>query len=560
MSAVNASADDGARSDHAVTRQERFLAKSALAANAILTAGAAASGLTLVNFFYRYGWTREREFSSGWAMLAHYVGPALLSGVLIAALWLKREYRTNLAIVCVALLLSVYGGEAVLRFIEPPLFGKALPVMDELRRSDDRRKLAAALAKQFGVEVDPRNGLEVVADLRANGVDAVRTVLPSLQLLFQEHGGAGTGKATTAQIFALGGVSNALTVLCNESGQYVTYESDEHGFRNAKRLWQAGHLDIVALGDSFTQGYCAPAGKYFVDLIRHQYPATLNLGMTGDGPLLMLATLKEYVPPLRPKLVLWFYFEGNDLLDLRDERRSALLMRYLEDRFRQELPHRQGEVDRVFREFMKREEAWEKELRQASVRNRRGIIGRAIDFVALPRVRARLGLLVGRSKQESELASALNDVELFRQILLRAKATVGSWGGTLDFVYLPDGARFMPRYAFDRRLAKRQHDTILKIATDLGIPVIDVLPTFEAQREPLSLFPFRGPGHYAEDGHRLVAEEVLNAIARSGLFGVRGVIAGGPPPGSTSVATGRSHAAPGSPATAIDRRKHPGHS
>jgi hypothetical protein len=263
MSAVNASADDGARSDHAVTRQERFLAKSALAANAILTAGAAASGLTLVNFFYRYGWTREREFSSGWAMLAHYVGPALLSGVLIAALWLKREYRTNLAIVCVALLLSVYGGEAVLRFIEPPLFGKALPVMDELRRSDDRRKLAAALAKQFGVEVDPR------------------TVLPSLQLLFQEHGGAGTGKATTAQIFALGGVSNALTVLCNESGQYVTYESDEHGFRNAKRLWQAGHLDIVALGDSFTQGYCAPAGKYFVDLIRHQYPATLNLGMTG---------------------------------------------------------------------------------------------------------------------------------------------------------------------------------------------------------------------------------------------------------------------------------------
>ena len=29
-----------------------------------------------------------------------------------------------------------------------------------------------------------------------------------------------------------------------------------------------------------------------------------------------LATLKEYGPTLKPKLVLWFYYEGNDLRDL----------------------------------------------------------------------------------------------------------------------------------------------------------------------------------------------------------------------------------------------------
>jgi hypothetical protein len=86
--------------------------------------------------------------------------------------------------------------------------------------------------------------------------------------------------------------------LCNESGQFVTYESDEHGFRNPKRLWGSGGIDVVALGDSFTQGYCVPSGREFVGLVRQRYPSTLNLGIAGEGPLLMLATLKEYVIPL----------------------------------------------------------------------------------------------------------------------------------------------------------------------------------------------------------------------------------------------------------------------
>jgi hypothetical protein len=102
---------------------------------------------------------------------------------------------------------------------------------------------------------------------------------------------------------------------------------------------------------------------------------------------------------------------------------------------------------------------------------------------------------------------------------------VASWGGTLDFVYLPDAARFLPQYAFDRRLAERHHEKVLRVAADLGIPIIDVLPAFEAQPDPISLFPFRGPGHYAEGGHRLVAEKVLKTITRSGILRNRGVIA-----------------------------------
>lgn len=44
-----------------------------------------------------------------------------------------------------------------------------------------------------------------------------------------------------------------------------------------------------------------------------------------------LASLVEYGPILRPKLVAWFFYEGNDLIDLELERRSPLLMRYLQE-------------------------------------------------------------------------------------------------------------------------------------------------------------------------------------------------------------------------------------
>ena len=51
--------------------------------------------------------------------------------------------------------------------------------------------------------------------------------------------------------------------------------------------------------------------------------------MAGQGPLNTLATLKDYVPALKPKFVLWFFYEGNDVSDLLYERQSPLLIRYL---------------------------------------------------------------------------------------------------------------------------------------------------------------------------------------------------------------------------------------
>ena len=65
-----------------------------------------------------------------------------------------------------------------------------------------------------------------------------------------------------------------------------------------------------------------------------------------------------------------------------------------------------------------------------------------------------------------------------------------------------------------RRLAAAKRGDVIATAQGLGIPVIDTVDSaFLAHGDPLSLFPFRRPGHYNAAGHRVVAEAVLEALS-----------------------------------------------
>ncbi len=191
---------------------------------------------------------------------------------------------------------------------------------------------------------DLRRKWEVVSDFRKNGVRAQLSVPPN-HLRYPLMG------RDQKPFRPLGGVSNTLTVLCNETGQYVNYQSDEKGFNNPPGLF-GGKVKIVALGDSFTQGVCPPAEQHMVSLIRQKYPTLVNLGMVSNGPLINLAALVEYGAPLKPDLVLWFHFLGNDFDNLDHELKSPIKRRYLEDGASQGLMHRQKEIDDLLGAFL----------------------------------------------------------------------------------------------------------------------------------------------------------------------------------------------------------------
>ncbi len=484
---------------------ERNIERAARVAGILFIGGAVFCVLVAGYFFYYYSWTQQRCFSSWAGPLLSYGLPLGLAGLLVAALWFRPAYKLNLALLLISTGMAICLAELLFILTKPASFAEM--------RDQARQKAARA----GGMDFDTRSRLQVVLDLQRAGIDAIPAIAPSMLLRPGENGNVKSDIAIDGtEVLPLGGVANKVTVLCNETGTYLIYRSDEHGFHNPQGQWTDGHVDIVTLGDSFTQGFCVPSDKNFVALIRRRWPATLNLGNQGNGPLAMLATLKEYAQPFRPKVVLWFYFE-NDLMDLRLEKNSPLLLRYVESEFSQGLLSKQTEIDHALVAYV--ESAMAKSISQLEdqlagitrkPRDIRWLLTLPVEVIKLGTIRNRLGLVSGGlcAPDAHPDAASVAEIELFRTVLLKAQEAVSGWGGTLYFVFLPGWERYAgPQFANPNR------GPVLTVARDLGLPVIDLHPIFQAHPDPLALFPFRQSGHYTEEGNRIVAEEVLRSIS-----------------------------------------------
>jgi hypothetical protein len=404
-------------------------------ADAILIAAGSAGFLFLVFIVMRHGWA--------W----HYFALLMFAMIAFGALRLSVSTRLNLALVLLSTAIAVYGAEALIGHVL--LSSSRFSMEDWLNFPSDRSSDAAVRRIKEGrsarASFDTRTRLEVVHDLRSRGIHAFPDVFSAA--LFQSTAkGVIRSIFTTAQeeFLPLAGLSNVTTVFCNESGEYIIYQSDEHGFRNPPGLWQSRPIHIVAVGDSFTHGACVPMDDSFVSRIRSHFPATINLGINGDGPLAMLATLREYGTWLRPKIVLWFFYEGNDARDLDGrEKYSPLLRNYLDPSFSQGLIHRQAEINERLTLYLDRV----MQSQEASLSVER--------FLKLHHLRQSLESVLdrpaGRDGLPGELIEFLKanaapatkeDLELFRTILTEAQASAEAWGGQIYFIYLPAWQRY----------------------------------------------------------------------------------------------------------------------
>jgi len=209
--------------------------------------------------------------------------------------------------------------------------------------------------------------------------------------------------------------------------------------------------------------------------------------------------------------VLWFYYEGNDLFDLRGESTNPILIQYLKEKFSQGIVNRQDELDRAIIADFPRQKALAAETWARRRAHQPDPFGPVMGFMKLANLRQRLGLVEGVGGDEIQTISDFEGqtMDLFRQVLSQAQARVTGWGGKLYFVYLTDFASYANYPDIGHKLRPR----VLEVVSSLGIPLIDIDPVFRAQSDPLSLFPFREPGHYTEPGHRLVSEKVLRIIS-----------------------------------------------
>ena len=93
----------------------------------------------------------------------------------------------------------------------------------------------------------------------------------------------------------------------------LRFTTDNRGFRNRTDRDRA---DIALIGDSFVEASAVSDDETSaVRLEQLTGSAVANLGISGYGTLQELIVLRKYALPLHPRVVAWFFFEGNDLDD-----------------------------------------------------------------------------------------------------------------------------------------------------------------------------------------------------------------------------------------------------
>lgn len=425
------------------------------------------------------------------SMIIRFAAPPLFAGLMGLVLLLPLEPRLMIANVISAAVVSLYIGEFYLAW-----------------KYDHAERSAAARA---GGAYDPRTKLNVVHDLRANGRDAY-PIIRGRNLLVEDRQGRLQPLLSVdgAPLLPLTATPLTTVVSCNETGLWQVYETDRHGFNNPDAVWDGPAPQIAMIGDSFSHGSCVTREQNMESILQRRFGPTVNLGVGGDGPLLELAALTEYARPLRPKIVLWVFFEGNDLnADLPFELKAPILRAYLHDpRFNQNLIHKSSKISAALRSYLNRNLHTAMDRVDNPMEN-------FVRYVSLDRVRSAVGM--GPIQIGYNGGDLGDELAVFDQVLTTASERVNGWGGKLYLVYLPDSDRYLSRFGVGT-VRRTIYKGVMDTARRRDIPVIDVAAAFARYAAPETLFAYPG-SHYNPTGYALAAQTIAAALDRDGAHG-----------------------------------------
>ena len=285
----------------------------------------------------------------------------------------------------------------------------------------------------------------------------------------------------------LSGVSNSLTINCNENGYISTYLSDRYGFNNPDKEWDGDEIEYIVIGDSFAHGACVNRPNDISSILRNlTKKKVLNLGYGHNGPLFEYVILREYIQK-NTKKILWLYYEGNDQSDLNVELNNKFLNYYLLDnKFSQKLITRQPEVDELIKKKIPDLLRYREELR-----NKENIKYKILKFIRLDKTKTIL-----RNKKEKF------QKKKFIEIMKKANDLAIDNNSKLYFVYLPSYHRY------NKLIKDNNYNDFIFIKNsmrDLNIPFID-LHTDLISKNPKAYFPFGLAGHYNENGYKEVGK------------------------------------------------------
>ena len=347
------------------------------------------------------------------------------------------------------------------------------------------RKIQNEYLIKTGKNYDIRSKWEIYNDLRKNDKNISINISPIRHL-----------NKKNIKIFPLSGISNIETIHCNENGYYSIYKSDRYGFNNPDKEWDSDIIEYLLVGDSFAHGACVNRPNDIASVLRNlSNKSVLNLGYTANGPLIQYATLKEYLSSKIKKIV-WIYYAGNDLSDLKIEHKNFILSKYLnDDNFFQDLKSKQNDIDKINNKTLKNQaNSYLNNLKKDSQ-----IKYKILKFIRLNKTKDKVRKIF--SKKEYQVVKD----DVFFEILKKAKQLAKNNNSKFYFVYLPDFNRYQ-----DENYSFEEEEKITQLVKKLDIPMINIHELLFKNKDKLEFYPFRIYRHYTVEGYEEVSRTIYN--------------------------------------------------
>lgn len=400
----------------------------------------------------------------------YYFVSLLLVSLSIISFYLGSEIKIKISIIIISISLTLCCIEAFLIIYEKHKEEQILNKKIELYQKKTNRHF------------DTRKRIEIYGDLKKEKNVGITY---SAKWYFNEK---------KMNIFPLSGLSYVETINCNESGYFALYESDRYGFNNLDEEWDKKTTNYLLVGDSFGLGACVDNDNNIVGNLKKLNTnniSIINLSYDGNGPLTEYASLREYMPNLKVKNVIWLFYP-NDIYNLIFELKNPILKLYLDDvNFNQNLKNKQKIIDKIVQKQIDQE--YKNKINKVEL----------IKFFKLYQLRSRFQPISSTENYKSYFP-------IFKQLMGEVKKYVKKHNADLYFLYLPDFDEISSNptsFVNSDEYSKKKR--ILNIINDLNIKSLNITPSINQLEDSLTIFPFSSPNHYNGLGYKIVANEIV---------------------------------------------------
>ena len=362
------------------------------------------------------------------------------------------------------------------------------------------------LAKEKNISFDIRSPEQAYVDLKSENESIKPGFLYAKHFsnlkIFKEA-------KTNNEIIPFRGPINSLTVSCAEDLQYKLIKNDKYGFKNNNDIYKKKIKNIL-LGDSYAEGLCENNENDITGHLNKKKNYTINFGVTGTGPLISLAILREFGNYFKPKNVIYLYFEGNDLDELNYEKEDTILIKYLNDNFNQDYLNKYDEIKSF---LVKAEQETEKIINLNSKntfspdkkKNFDIFKSHAKDILEINNLRNIFKYKILKKQKE------FYDLDLLYKTIKKMNDDTKKWNGNYTFVYVPTWSRYFTKFTkYDAKIDLKKE--IIKNLNSKNIKVLDLTDYFNKIDNIEQYYPLGFLGHYNSKGYEKIAEIIEQSL------------------------------------------------